>query len=59
MNIPKGVPSYEAVADVGKVWGRWTKYIHFGEERLFDVDKDVYFACFDEKNPLPSHSNYR
>lgn len=59
MLIPKGSPIVEPTAVLGKVYGRWTKYINYGEERLFDVDKDIYYVCFDEKNPLPSHSNFR
>lgn len=31
MNIPKGSPPFEVISDLGKVWGRWTKYVHFGE----------------------------
>ncbi len=41
------------------MWGRWTKYINFGEERLFDVDRDNYYVCLDEKYPLASHCNFR
>jgi hypothetical protein len=31
MSIPKGSPSFEALGEVGKVWGRWTKFINLGE----------------------------
>ena len=30
-----------------------------GDEKIFDSDSDQYYQSFDEKYPLPSHSNYR
>lgn len=59
MSIPKGSPSFDALGEVGKVCGRWTKFVNFGEERLFDVDRDNYYICLDEKYPLASHCNWR
>jgi hypothetical protein len=59
MLIPKGVPSDPNFEECFKVYGRWSKYIMAGDEKIFDSDSDQYYQSFDEKYPLPSHSNYR
>ena len=59
MIIPKGQPNIQVLGQVAKIWGRWTKYAHFNDQRIFDIDKDLYFVAVDEKNPLPSNCNFR
>jgi hypothetical protein len=59
MAIPKGIPPFESITEYEKIHGRWTRYIFFGDQKLFDGDQDRYYVSFDEKYPLPSHSNYR
>ena len=44
---------------MNKVYGRWNKYVKFGNDTIYDVDENRYFSISDEKNPLPSHCNYR
>ena len=39
--------------------GRWTKYISFNGQKMFDVDENRYYKMKDEPYPLPSNSNYR
>jgi len=33
--------------------------VYCGEEKIFDVDRDVFALNCDEKYPLASNSNYR
>jgi len=40
------------------VHGRWTKSVFYGDESIFDISMR-YIQAHDEKNPLPSNSNYR
>lgn len=57
--IPKSAPPQEPLKELGKVYGRWTKEVYFNNEKIFDTNTSVHFKGYDEKNPLPSHSNFR
>lgn len=47
MAIPKSSPTCEIIGQLGKVSGRWTKYVNYNEEKLFNADTDIYYKSFD------------
>ena len=57
--IPKSPPNSDSIRSLYKVCGRWNQYVKIADEKMFDVDETRYFLTSDEKNPIPSHSNYR
>ncbi len=59
MAIPRSSPTVQPLYEYYKVTGRWTKYIVFDGEKMFDYYQNRYCTMKDQKSPLLSNSNYR
>jgi hypothetical protein len=47
MAIPKSSPTAQPLCEYYKVTGRWTKYIAFDGEKMFDYYESRYYSMKD------------